>query len=356
MINGEGLEAGGRQVSGGIGFVVNPVSGNGRGRRVWGKLERVLQDRKINYQVRFTGRIGEAEKLAAELARQSDLSTIVAVGGDGTVHEVVNGLYQWLQDNDSGQMNYSARKQATIRMGYIPAGSGNDFARAHQIPRYPLEALELILSNHVVGNASHAGIGDKAYEPAQPSHAIDLIKFSNNRVAVNVVGAGLDGQVAHEANHASYKPWCNRFGLGGIAYVISLVRILFSYQPCSLSINVDGQNETLTDVWLIAVANSPYYGGGMKICPQAQSDDGIAEICVVYRVSRWTLLRMFPQVFSGAHVSHPGVHFYRGRKITLRADKELFLQADGEGEKFTQLVIEMLPAYLPILNGKNTLN
>ncbi len=171
----------------------------------------------------------------------------------------------------------------------------------------------------------------------------------NDRVAINAVGAGFDGQVAKVTNEASYKKWFNRWKLGMVSYVVSVLRVLFSYKPCDATITVDGKTERLSQVWLIAVANIPNYGGGMLICPKAVFDDGIAEVCVVSGVSRWSLLRAFPLIFSGAHVKHPAVRFFSGERISIQSERPLVVHADGEVVAETPITVTVLKRHQKVI-------
>ncbi|MFY0546283.1 diacylglycerol/lipid kinase family protein [Brevibacillus sp. H7] len=297
-----------------LGFIINPVSGNGRGAAVWAKLKQHLERQGTPYRAFVTKNAGEAQKMAVELLQKEEVTRLVAVGGDGTVNEVMNGIYESGKD---------------CMFGYIAAGSGNDFARGHSLPTDPLQALDRILSE-------------------KQGEVIDLLKV-NGRVAVNSVGAGFDGQVAKTTNEAGYKKWFNRLNLGMVSYVVSVLRVLYSYKPCDAFITVDGKSERLPRVWLIAVSNIPNYGGGMMICPQAVANDGVAEVCVVSDVSRWGLLRAFPLIFSGAHVHHPAVRFYRGKHILIQAERPLVVHLDGEVAAVTPITVEVLEQQQTVL-------
>lgn len=317
-----------------IAFIVNPVSGNGRGRKVWNEIERVLRRREIGHAVRFTTGPGTAVAFAGEMLHSGQYSVIAAVGGDGTVHEVVNGL--WSAARQAGNQEAAAAaetsKEAThiaCRFAYIPAGSGNDFARGHGIPLQPLEALELILK-----------------EPA--GSPIDLLHM-NGRVAANSIGTGLDGQVALETNEAGYKKLLNKLRLGKLAYVLALVRVLFTYRPCDMKLLVDGSKTEKSRVWLIAVCNIPHYGGGMLICPSARPDDGKANICIVSGISRLKLLMLFPLVYSGKHVGHPAVSFLSGRSVEIESSRPHVAHMDGELARPERIRIETLPARVSVI-------
>jgi diacylglycerol kinase (ATP) len=326
-----------------IGFVVNPASGNGRGRKVWKQIEGIMRNREVPFLVQFTTGQRDAEQFAMEWASCiSEVTIIVAVGGDGTVHEVANGIFR-ANAVDTAIENNSAipalpaipaipinPAHSTKPLGYIPAGSGNDYARGHHIPLQPLLALEAILS-------------------LSPSiRCIDLIKM-NNRIAVNSVGVGLDGRIARVTNEASYKKLFNQLKLGRLAYVLSLVRVLFTYRTCSATLSIDGKRYLASKVWFIATANIPFYGGGMQICPQADPVDGQAELCVVSAIHRMELLRVFPQVYKGTHIYHKAVTFYQGRRIEIEAEHPLDIHMDGEMAGTTPVTLEVLPAMLNII-------
>jgi diacylglycerol kinase (ATP) len=300
-----------------IGFIVNPVSGNGRGTKVWRKIESTLKERNISYLAKMTRHSGEAEQLAVEMVKQESVKLLVAVGGDGTVNEVVNGLVQ---------------ADASCLFGHIPSGSGNDFSRAYDLSLDPLMALEAVLSG-------------------QNTKEIDLLRI-NERFAVSSLGAGFDGQVAKTTNEAGYKKLFNRMNLGMFSYILSVVRVLFTYRPSDVVLEADGVRHQLPNVWLIAVSNIPNYGGGMLICPHAVPDDGIAEVCVVSNISRLSLLRAFPLIFTGAHVNHPAVRFYRGKKVVVHSDTPLIVHADGEIVAQTPIAVEVLPNKLKIISNK----
>jgi diacylglycerol kinase (ATP) len=308
-----------------IGFVVNPSSGNGRGKHVWRQLEEVLQSRAVPYKARYTSGQGDAAQFAFEWSMDPiDVTVIVAVGGDGTVHEVANGIYR-------AHTNAQAIPPSQTKpLGYIPAGSGNDFARGHQIPLQPLLALELILSE------------------SPTIRRIDLIRM-NDRIAVNSIGVGFDGRVARLTNEASYKKLFNQFKLGRLAYVLTLVRVLLFYQTASLTLTIDGNRSSINKVWFIATANIPFYGGGMKICPKADPESGQAELCVVSNAHRAEFLRVFPRVYKGTHIDHPAIAFHQGTIIEIDAKQPLDIHMDGEMAGTSPAILEVLPAILSII-------
>ncbi|MBO8163419.1 MAG: diacylglycerol kinase family lipid kinase [Brevibacillus sp.] len=293
-----------------IWFIVNSVSGNGKGQKVWKHVERLLLQKQIDYGVMFTEGPRHATEIARRLAKEKSASVIIAIGGDGTVHEVANGL-----------------AGSDIPLGSIPAGSGNDFARGLQIPKQSRQALEKALS------------GQK--------RKIDIVCI-NDRMFINVAGIGFDGQVAKVTNQARYKRWLNRLGLGNFCYIFSFFNVLFRYQPADVTMVIDEREHTFSRVWMIAVANIPFYGGGMKICPHAQCDDGLLDICVVHGISRWKLLTLFPRVFRGTHIYDDAVTTFTGRRLKILSSKPLPAHGDGEvlGETPLEMAVKQQGLYI----------
>lgn len=294
-----------------IWFVINPLSGNGRGRSIWNEVERALIARRIEYGCRYTEWSGHARELASELAGLPDTKAVVAVGGDGTVHEVAGGLVG-----------------TSASLGCIPAGSGNDYARSLHISDYWEEALDRILKLR--------------------SETID-IGVVNGKAFVISSGIGFDGDVAKLTNRSWYKKWLNRLGAGSFSYVVTVLRLLFTYRPCDVRLEVDGALSNYRNVWLIAVANMPYYGGGMKICPDARHDDGIMQLCLVENIGRFNFLRFFPRVFNGTHVANPAVHMITGSRIRVEATAPMTIHTDGEFAGETPADIVVLSERLHVL-------
>ncbi|MBA4494975.1 diacylglycerol/lipid kinase family protein [Paenactinomyces guangxiensis] len=286
-------------------FIVNRVSGNGRGRKVWAEVQRILDGRQIPYRVKFTERRGHATEIARCAAR-ADVEAVVAVGGDGTLHEVGNGLVG-----------------TETPMGYIPAGSGNDFALAQSIPSDPNQALERILKHRI--------------------HRVDTADI-DGRVMIGFSGIGFDAKVAETVNRSPLKRW-----LGKSIYFFGAIQVLAGFRPTRVSLQVDGQCYKYEGVWLIAVTNTPYYGGGMNICPQAVNDDGFLDVCCVKEVTHMQFLSVLPAVYHGGHVNHPGVRMHRGKRITIQSDTPLVAHADGENLGNTPLSIQIRPKSLSLL-------
>lgn len=273
------------------GFIVNRASGNGTGKKVWKKVEKELMLDSKPYLVRHTERPADTAKAVTELF-DSKVKAIIAVGGDGTINEVVNRLVP-----------------KDIPLGVIPAGSGNDFARCLGIPMDYKKALRRIFENNPVKT--------------------DLL-YTGSRYCLTVTGIGFDGKIAETVNRSFYKSWFNQLRLGKLTYVASMLEVLKTYKPTNVKITIDNEELFFSKVWLVAVANAPNYGGGIRICPEAVHNDGLLDICIAHGLSRWELLRLFPKAYKGGHLRDKKVSFFKGKDVYLQSDTPVLVQGDGE--------------------------
>jgi len=278
-------------------FIVNPSSGNGRGARTWREVEKGLKEKNTPYRVAFTKQPEDGIRLVHQFLseiEESEIRGIIAVGGDGTLHEVANGILQ------SGK---------EITFGLIPAGSGNDFAR-----EFKLGSWESALAHILAGK----------------SGKIDVGVVNDRYYFVNNLGAGFDGEVSWVANRSWYKNWLNRLKLGKVAYILTLVLLLISFKRMSLTITIGQKSRTWHKAWLVAVGNIKNYGGGMMICPDAIPNDGKFQICVVHGLSPLKLLLLFPKVFSGKHKGHPAVELIEAEELLIETNYPCYVHMDGE--------------------------
>ncbi|MGD7053142.1 diacylglycerol/lipid kinase family protein [Sutcliffiella horikoshii] len=272
-------------------IIVNKMAGNGKGLRMWKEVEKYLEKKNVTYLVSFTEYAGHAGELIENI-EENLVQAVVVVGGDGTIHEVVNKLVH-----------------KKVALGIVPAGSGNDLARSLGVPFAVEGALSRILKG--------------SYQ------LIDVPKVEEVHY-ISIAGLGFDCKVAEVTNRSRSKRLLNKLGLGGLSYVLNIFRVLFTYQPSDVSIAVDEKIYKFQDVWLIAVANLPYYGGGIMICPDACGNDGALDICVVSGIGRWELLFVFPLAFRGKHIKHRNVKMLRGASIKISPSSSMVMQCDGE--------------------------
>ncbi len=265
--------------------IVNPVAGGGKTLRLLPKIKRWLSESNHEFIYIITK---SPEEMHSEIVKapSKGIEAILLSGGDGTVHQAL-----------------SAIAETGLPLGYLPCGRGNDFAR------------NIGLSMDLKSNCSFL---------SKPSfRKLDLPSINQQTPFVAVAYVGFDGEVSRLANdHQGY------FG-GTLGYIICVLKALKSFKPFEVEITIDDQ--TLRErVMMVSVANAPFYGGGMKIVPQAIMDDGVLDICIVKEISKPELLRQFPKVFKGTHITHPRIMMASGRKIKIISDEERDLFADGE--------------------------
>jgi diacylglycerol kinase (ATP) len=279
----------------GVLAIVNPVAGRGAGARVWARIRTEMGA----WSCVTTARAGQARELAAQAAADG-IRRVVAIGGDGTVFEVANGL---------------ARSQTELAI--IPTGTGNDLATNLGVPRDPVAAARLANS----GSA----------------HSIDLGKLQSSTHSVhfaNVAGFGFDAAVAWRVNRLP------RLVGGTLPYLVGVIQTLWQYRAPRIRLRIDA-HELDERIFLVAVGNCASYGGGMRIVPDAQPNDGSLDVCVVKDLPRREVLGLLPRLYSGAHVSHPAVKLFRCRALSAETDARVFCQADGE-------LVGGLPAHFSI--------
>lgn len=297
-------------------FVVNEFSGNGRGRRAWETVERRLAKQDQKYGKISADTAEDALRLAEDHLQKWTVDAIVAVGGDGTVHNLIPLALKY-----------------RVPLGLIPSGSGNDTALAFGLPKKPAAALEIVLN------------GNTRLSDVLLSERPD----GRSEYSLISIATGLDGAVARDVNGSRYKRWCNRLGIGRLAYIIGLIRMLAVYKPQTVKITVDGTVQAFNNGWLAAVANLPSYGGGLKICPAARPDDGLLHACIVNGCSPLQLLLVFPTVLAGRHVGSRFVTMLQGKQITVEAPVPMPAYGDGEPAGHTPVRVSVRPGQLVIL-------
>ena len=290
-------------------LVVNERSGGGRAGRILPKVARRLREQVPTAELHIVSSSSwtEAEKLtrtAALEARPGD--ALLVMGGDGMAHLGLNA---------------AAGTDATL--GLIPAGTGNDFARGIGVPRTIDEAVEVIVAGR--------------------TRTVDLAHIANSTFPQRYVGAvvstGYDARVNRSTNHI-------RLRLGALSYGYIAMRELASFSPLHYDMIIDGVRRR-QEAMLVAVSNTGIFGGGMRIAPDADPADGFLDVTVVGPVSRTTLLRLLPSMYSGAFVKHPCVEQFRARSIEL-AGEGLFVMGDGEELGEVPVRVECVPGVLKV--------
>lgn len=280
-------------------FIVNPNARSGLGAEVWSSIEKMLKFKKIDYQVYFTKYQRHATKLAASITADGEEHTIVALGGDGTIGEVVTGL------------TYPDR----VTLGYIPIGSGNDFARGLGIPRDAMDALNCILTST---NKRKLNLGTLTYPNKKRRFAVSS-------------GIGYDAAICHKVCVSKLKKFLNKLKLGKLAYVGLSLESLYHTTPRESTILLDGEKEVHFDkTYFVTAMNLPYEGGGCMFCPDASPEDDLLDLIVIADIPKIGALPILATVYSGKHTKMPGVHIYRCKKAEVTSPVPLPVHSDGE--------------------------
>ncbi|OGQ13305.1 MAG: hypothetical protein A2026_15085 [Deltaproteobacteria bacterium RBG_19FT_COMBO_46_12] len=264
--------------------VVNPAAGGGKTLRLLPRIKRWLSESPHEFSFSIPG---SPDEMRSEITKASarGIDAILLSGGDGTVHDALPAILN-----------------ANIPFGYLPGGRGNDFAR---------------------NTGFTTNLRKSCCIPSNPSfHQLDL-PIINQTPFISTAYVGFDAEVNRLANDGK-----GYFG-GKLGYTICVLKSLRNFKPFEIEMTIDG-HRFRERVMLITVANGPYYGGGMKIAPQAIMDDGVLDICIVKEISKLELLRQFPKVFNGTHITHPKIIMASGKKIKITSDESREIFSDGE--------------------------
>jgi YegS/Rv2252/BmrU family lipid kinase len=251
--------------------------------------------------------------LAEQAARQG-FDIVAAVGGDGTIHYVLTGIF-----NAQNSPN-----PASAALGIIPLGRGNDIARTLNIPEDLEAACRVLLAGKI--------------------KKIDLARTGSN-VYAGVAGIGFDSEATRLANETKLSG--GRLPASFI-YTYAVLRALASYRPKRVQLKHDGGCFD-GKIMFAVVSNGQCYGGGMRITPTAILDDGLLDVCIVREVSKLQLLRNFPHVFRGSHIGHPFVEYFRASRVEIIADEQMELFGDGEYLEKTPIKIEVARQALSVV-------
>ena len=276
--------------------IVNPVAGAYATRRKWPRINKLLRHVGLSFDYEFTEGVGHAVELA-RVAASDGYRYVVAVGGDGTVNEVANGIL------------HSAGSGNTI-LGVVSTGTGGDFVRSVGIPRDYTSACSCLTSSRRL----LIDVGVVEYQSKGQSR---------QRFFVNAAGVGFDAAVV-EATERLPK----YFG-GTVPYLVGLLRSLAGYRNKSVVLKMGGKVEARR-ILNVVVANGGYLGGGMHIAPEAELDDGLLDLIVIGDVGKFELLKALPMVYKGTHITHPKVSMEKATHITIESSERFLVHADGE--------------------------
>ncbi|MCZ2490780.1 diacylglycerol/lipid kinase family protein [Dellaglioa carnosa] len=303
-------------------IVVNESAGSGHAKQIWQSIKKSLITKEVHFDAHLTKYMGHASLLTENYARHfqpsktADNQIILVIGGDGTLNECINGI------KNAGKFD--------IPVAYIPAGSGNDFARGAGIPKEPLVALEQIL-NTTSPKLLNLGV-------------MQELSRNEKKYFINNVGVGFDAQIVSIANQSRSKKLLNKLHLGSLTYLSALLGTLSKQAAFPVTVQVNGQREFYQDAFLLTTSNHPYFGGGVPILPMADPAKNNLDLIIIEKSNILKLLYLAILILSGKHITQKGVHHFTSNKIKLSVDSLEYGQMDGEdlGTRFFEIEYSVL--------------
>lgn len=296
--------------------IVNPIAGASSTFRKWPQIRQMLGHIGFSFDYQYTECAGHAIELAYEAA-SGGYRYLVAVGGDGTINEVANGIL-------------NTKNAAETSLGVINTGTGSDFVRSLHIPRSYSQACPILNSDSRmrvdVGVAEYYKNGKKL-----------------KRYFINSAGIGFDAEAANATN--SFP----KFIKGTFPYIMGLLGTLAKYQNKEVKIIVNGKEES-KKVLSVVVANGRYFGGGMLVAPKAELSDSLFDVLTVGDMGKFDLLKTFPTIYKGTHIHHPKVHVQKTNQISIESEEKLLVQADGEIIGEGPVKFSMVPSALNVVS------
>ena len=297
-------------------FIVNPNAGNGRGRKTWRRIEPELHRLADDYSVVMTRHSEDVDELVSQ-GVLNGVERIISIGGDGTTNVVVNALMRY----------HETHPQHNLIYGAIPAGTGRDFARGVGIPLDTLQAAKYVLTEASV----------------QPID-IGLVTYGDQqRYFLNISSAGISNDVVQRVERATKYPW---------TFLVSVITSLAQYKPEAMSIELDGELWFEGRIYIVAVANSTTFGQGVLFAPAAIWNDGLFDVVVAEEMPTLDLIRAFPSIYTGKHITHPKVRVGRAKQVKITSSTNTPIGMDFDGEAATsaaEICYEILPAGLHML-------
>lgn len=295
-----------------LGIILNPTAGRGRAEQIEKQIIELLRLRNIVFQLEKTNGPLDATNLSNQLGKEYDI--IVAVGGDGTVNEVATGLIG-----------------STASLAIIPTGSGNDFNKIIGIST----KLEVAFDSILAGTKKLIDLGSVTIK--------NFSGITQNKNFINVLGIGIDAQIAKETKRIKY--------LRGLPlYLLAAIKALSTYSPNKYIIT-DGDKTREEYVYLLCAGNGIYEGGGFKMLPNADPSDSKMNICLIKKMSVLNAVPLIPRIINGTHGSHKMISMWNSKSINVSSREPFIIHGDGEifEEDAMEARIDLLPNALTII-------
>jgi len=305
--------------------VVNPKAGSNKGEEDWPRIKELLEQRNLVFEFAITEHQRHAI-LLVQTAIEDGFRKFISAGGDGTLNEVINGIFVKHQSIAS-----------EVTLGVVTVGTGNDWGRTHTMPDDYAEMVEIIKSQHSMKH----DVGKAKYRYGEEDES---------RYFINIAGMGFDAMVAKKVNVLKEKGY-----RGLMVYMYSLLSSLIRFKPTRLAIYSENKKIYSNSTFLASIGICRFNGGGMKLLPDAIPDDGLFDLTIIRKVSRLKVLANIKNVFDGSFVKLKEVERFRAKSFTVTSDPPhaLNLETDGESLGNSPLDFEVLPQAVNMIVPKN---
>ncbi|HKW06314.1 MAG TPA: diacylglycerol kinase family protein [Candidatus Dormibacteraeota bacterium] len=286
-------------------------------------MESWLPSSGLPYEVALTTRPLEATEIAQRAVLESR-PLIVAVGGDGTLNEVVNGFFR-----------NGAPLPTTSKLAMVPLGTGGDFRRTLRIPMDPKQAIEVLRN----GLVRRLDAGCITYSTSDGATAV--------RHFINIADAGIGGEVVNRVGNGTKR-------FGSFAYTIGGLGALFSYSNSPMTVDIDGVRHELPKAQQVVVANCQYFGGGMQMAPSASPTDGVFDVILIKDAGKVETMRGMNDVRKGRHLdgANPKMELMYGKRIAVSSPEKVRIDVDGEAVGFLPALFEIQPGAIEFVTPR----
>ncbi len=303
-------------------IIVNPYSGGGRTESMWKQIRDEVHSRLGSLEELTTAAAADATRFATQVA-STDCDLLIVAGGDGTINEVINGLFN--ENNQPINQN--------LKLGILSAGRGCDFIKSVNIPSNYREAVDLLIN--------------PIFKKVDVGCALFRDEFGREkkRFFLNIASAGLGGEVAKKVNHTP------RFLPPQLAYFSSTALAFLSAKGQNLRISLDEKEIFDGQALNVFVANGSYSGAGMCWAPMAKLDDGLFDVIISEPIPKYQLLTSGYQLYDGTFTKLPGTQHHQAKTVLIESDDDVYLELDGEQPGVVPAAFSILPQAIEIAVG-----